>query len=324
MASDPPRVSVVLPFRDAEAYLEQAITSIARQTFREFECLLIEDGSSDRSASIARGWEHRDSRFRVIDTGGIRLTASLNLGLAEARGEYAARMDGDDIAMPHRLQRQVRFMDRHRDVIASGTAVLLIDEDGLPMFVRRFARAHEAIDAQLMRGVGGIAHPTAILRLHDAPAPIGYREDYPVAQDRELWLRLAEAGRLANLPDPLLAYRQHPTAVAATRSEEQARFTRQAIDEASKRRGLANAVDRMQPRETRAGMPWVNWCRRSLMCGHLRAAARLATREAARVEAPPLDVRLLARLSRRWTTLSLLERMAAPPLTWLDGVLRRS
>lgn len=324
MPSEPPRVSVLLPFRDAEAYLDEAIDSIARQTLRAFECLLIDDGSTDTSPAIAKRWAHRDPRFRLIETGGVGLTASLNRGLAEARGDYAARMDADDLAMPRRLERQARFMDRHPGVIASGSAVLLIDEAGRPMFVRRFASTHEAIDAELMRGVGGIAHPAAVLRLRGAPIAITYHEDYPVAQDRELWLRLAEAGRLANLPDPLLAYRQHADAVAATRSEDQARYTRRAIAEACDRRGLAFDPERIATRENAAGPPLVHWSRRSLMSGRFRAAAHLAKRATHRGPPPPLDVRLLSRLDPRWPTLSRLERMAAPPLTWLDGARRRS
>ena len=112
-----PRVSVVMAVHDGERYVGAAVDSILTQKFRDLELIVVDDGSTDRSPEIVR--EHADPRVRLIANGrNLGLAPSLNVGLAEARGEFVARLDADDVAMPHRLARQVEFMDANPHVEA--------------------------------------------------------------------------------------------------------------------------------------------------------------------------------------------------------------
>src|SRR5207237_7493623 len=124
-----PRVSVLLPVWNGEAFLEQAMESILRQTLSSFELIVIDDGSTDRTAAIADEFASRDDRVRVLRRPHEGLSATLNAGIAAARGEYVARMDADDISVPDRLQKQVAYLDAHPGSVALGTWIEVLAEE---------------------------------------------------------------------------------------------------------------------------------------------------------------------------------------------------
>lgn len=201
MSADP-KVTVLMPVYNAEAYLREAMDSILAQTFTNFEFLIIDDGSTDGSAGIVRSYA--DRRIRLVQNErNLRLAATLNRGLGLARGEYVARMDADDISLPERLARQVAFMDAHPTVGISGTWAAAFGE-------ARFSMPNptdsERIRAKLLFD-SALVHPVVILR----PAllarhGLAYRDLYPI-DDYDLWQRAARAFPLANLPETLLRYR---------------------------------------------------------------------------------------------------------------------
>src|SRR5262249_10266218 len=115
-----PKVSVAMSVHNGERFLAEATDSILGQTFRDFELILVDDGSTDGSGAIADAYQRKDTRVRVIHQHKFGLVAALNQACEQARGEYIARMDADDVAIPDRLVRQVAFMDAHPEVAVLG------------------------------------------------------------------------------------------------------------------------------------------------------------------------------------------------------------
>ena len=199
-------LSVVLPVFNGEASLDEAISSITGQSFRDFELLVVDDGSSDGSAAIAGRHAANDPRVKLLSNPGKGLVAALNHGIEQASADLIARMDGDDVALPLRFERQVTRMAGEPDLLVLGTATIRIDENGKELEVA-MPPADPAEVSRVLDRVNPIAHPTVVMRRAAVRAVGGYRKAYLRAEDYDLWLRLAEIGKLANLTEPLLRYR---------------------------------------------------------------------------------------------------------------------
>ena len=130
MAGEVTRVSVLLPLYNGEAYIREAVESVLAQTRRDFELLILDDGSRDGSLAIVQEIARRDPRVRLISRENRGLTETLNELLAAARGEFVARMDADDVCLPDRFERQVAFLDAHPEVVCVGGDPVMIDERG--------------------------------------------------------------------------------------------------------------------------------------------------------------------------------------------------
>ena len=233
-----PRISVILPVYNASRYLAEAIDSVLSQTFRDFELLILDDGSTDDSTAIAQTAAVKDSRIIVTKGAHRGLVYWLNAGLDLAQGTLIARMDADDISLTNRFESQVRHLDDHPDCCVVGTQALRIDSAGLPIALWRVPERHEDIDSQHMFGhSGGIIHPTVMMRKATVMRAGGYREQFEAAEDFDLFLRLAEQGRLTNLSDALLRYRLHDASVSYSRLATQIESTRKAFEDAWHRRG---------------------------------------------------------------------------------------
>lgn len=217
-----PRVTVLLPVLDGEAYLREAIDSVLRQTCDDLELLVIDDGSHDRSAEIVSSYADPRVRLRRHERN-VGLIPTLNEGLEEARGEYVARIDADDVAHPRRLELQVRHLDAHPDVAALGTGVRNFGEVNNSWTLK--IRPPE-VRARLLFECA-IPHPSVMLRMETLRRH-GLRYDpcYPHAEDWGLWIALAERAHLANLPAALLRYRTHPRQVTRTENAAQLRTIR--------------------------------------------------------------------------------------------------
>jgi len=234
-----PTVSVIMSVYNGEKYTPEAVESILAQTFGDFEFILIDDGSTDGSKAILENYANRDPRVRLISRPNKGLTKTLNEGLGLARGDFLARMDADDISLPQRFEKQVAFLREHPECVCVGARVLRVDPYGSPLSESDHKLTHEEIDHQLMEeGLGwAITHPVAMMRREPVATVGGYREQFKTSQDLDLWLRLAEVGRLANLPEILLKYRYHPESVGFTKFEEQRRVKSIILQDAYARRG---------------------------------------------------------------------------------------
>ncbi len=242
VGATPPRVSVLMPVYDAESDVAQAVESILGQTFSDFELLVLDDGSRDRSLEIVEQVCGDDPRVRLFRNSHAGLTVRLCEGVAAARGEFIARQDADDISRPERFEHQVRFLESHAEVSVVGAGSLIIDPEGLPIRERPTPQDHDAIEARLLQGRGdAIFHSAAVFRRTHLIDAGGYRPETEPAEDVDLYLRLAERGRLANLPITLLESRQHVSRVSVLRAVEQRQKINRVLAEAHRRRGLGDA-----------------------------------------------------------------------------------
>jgi glycosyltransferase involved in cell wall biosynthesis len=229
---------VLLPVWNGEAFLAKAIESMLRQTFSSFELIVIDDGSTDRTAGIAEEFASRDERVRALRRPHEGLPMTLNAGIAAARGEYVARMDADDISVPDRLEKQVAYLDKHRECVAVGTWIEVVDESGRHIGLKTFVTAHEDITAALLHGISPIAHPTVVARRDVLQAAGGYDARRYPSEDLDLWFRLGEHGQLANLAETLLQHRRHKAAVGVREHEKMKAMALTISNEARTKRGL--------------------------------------------------------------------------------------
>lgn len=217
-----PKVSVLLPVRNGEPYFAAALDSILSQEGIAFEVIVVDDGSTDGTSALLAACP--DPRLRVIRREGGGLVAALNAALAEAQGEYCARMDADDIALPGRLAVQAQALDANADAVLVHGAVEVIDEADNPIgFIAAPQLDQARRRAILLSEMAGppIIHPTVMMRRNALIAAGGYRES-PSCEDHDLWLRLIGRGRFIAIAAPLLRYRQHAQGISRQKMAEQA------------------------------------------------------------------------------------------------------
>lgn len=212
-----PKVSVIMPAYDAETYIAEAIDSILGQTFRDFEFIIIDDASSDRTAEIVKSCS--DDRIRFYrNEHNMGVAAALNRGLDLASGEYIARMDADDISLPERFQKQIAYLERHPACGICGSN-LRVFSGKQEEWTAVYAEGDARIRADMVFN-SAFAHPSVMLR---AGALDGLRYDrgYEKAEDYELWYRLLARTKGHNIQEPLLRYRHHAAQVTQTQKPEQ-------------------------------------------------------------------------------------------------------
>jgi glycosyltransferase involved in cell wall biosynthesis len=199
-----PRLTIGIPFYNNEDTLLDSIKSIFAQTYEDWELLLVDDGSTDRSLEIARSID--DSRVRVISNGRNRkLAVRLNQIIDLARGEYIARMDADDICSPTRIQQQLDLLEKNDDIDVVGCGVIYLSDKDRPLGHSVALQNHEEICKQPYRGFG-ICH-SSIMARKSWYQKFRYDESVHLGQDFNLWLRSYRDSRFANIPEPLYYYR---------------------------------------------------------------------------------------------------------------------
>lgn len=215
-----PSVSVVLPVFNGQRFLDAALWSIRRQTLQDIEVVLIDDGSTDASLSIAKAHAVQDKRIHVLSRANRGLVASLNEGVLAARAEWVARMDADDVCTPDRLEAQLAWAGRHKAELCGGAVRTIGGGFGR---VRRFPLLAKAIRAQLLFNTA-FAHPTVLCRrqrLLDMP----YDPAFESAEDYDLWTRMAASGiPMTNAPRVVLGYRVHAAQLTHRRAAQQAQL----------------------------------------------------------------------------------------------------
>ncbi len=214
-------ISVLLPFHNAAPTLDPAITSIAAQSFTEWELFLTNNASSDESTAIAKQWAGKDDRIRLIEEPNVGIAHALNTGLAHAQGRYIARMDADDISHPERFAKQVAFLDTHPDISVLGTRTTFNTTVEKSSGMRWFTQWQNGIltppEHYVKRFVDApLAHPTVMFRRELVEQHGGY-DAGPLPEDHELWLRWMDAGvRFAKLPEELLTWYDHAQRLSRT------------------------------------------------------------------------------------------------------------
>jgi glycosyltransferase involved in cell wall biosynthesis len=216
-----PKVSILMPVYNAELYITQAIESIIAQTFTDWELILIDDGSTDRSEAILR--KYKDSRIYYLrNKENIGLIRTLNRGIDYCAGEYIARMDADDISFCDRLEQQVRFLDKHPSHIMCGTNALVINNyNDVTGRIRNLA-SNNLLQINLLFS-DPFVHPSMMIR-RDILVTNRYDERYKHVEDYELWCRIAGLGLIANLKKELFLYRWHDSNVSVLNADTQSRL----------------------------------------------------------------------------------------------------
>lgn len=208
---------------NGERFLDEAIASVRAQTFEDFELLVLDDGSTDGSRTIVERHARQDTRIRPILRENRGLIASLNQLLEEARGPLLARMDADDVCLPHRFERQIAFLAAHPDYAVVGSAALDIDVDGGPCFAvpdHDPPLTHDDVLAEIERRTP-LCHPAVMARRDVLLAAGGYHRAYRHCEDYDLWLRIATFARIGNIAEPLLKYRRSPDQISSRHTVEQ-------------------------------------------------------------------------------------------------------
>lgn len=273
-----PHISVILPVFNAAAYVRQAVESVLAQTFSDFELVVIDDGSTDGSDRLLSELARMDSRIRLLAQENQGYSRTLNTAFQLAGGEFIARMDADDICLPMRFELQRQFLTDHPEIGVVGSRVLLIDPEGAPVCESFLEQHHEEIDRCHMAFCGSaIAHPSVLIRASLLGDVGGYRTEFEPAEDLDLWLRLAERTRLANIPQALLKYRLLEKSVSHTRRSEQRDKMIRAVDEAHSRRRSSHNISQNNGAAVKAALPpRIQWARMAFDAGEISNARVLA------------------------------------------------
>ena len=234
MSDKNPKVSVIMPVYNQEKFLKQSIDSILNQTFKDFELIIINDRSTDKTKDILNKYAQKDLRIRVFFQENQGCTKSLNYGIKQAKGEYIARQDADDISLPKRLEKQVDFLNKNKNIGLVGSFAQVIDEQGnkkqkiLGQYTgNRDLKKHSFWSDKF-------CHSTIMIRKELLDKINGYDEHFVCSQDTDLYFRLMPYTQFANLKEVFLLYREHKDSLSKTKKKKQEKFAQEARKRAIK------------------------------------------------------------------------------------------
>src|SRR5690606_10889206 len=218
----PPLISCLIPVYNAQEFLEVALDSIQKQSFRDFEILAVNDGSTDGSLNILETRAASDPRIRILSKPNGGIVSALNHGLEHCRGRLVARMDADDIALPDRFAVQMAAFETHPDAVAVGGLIQSIDGRGRPIAPPGSPSRVQVTDITgFPPVVANVQHSAGTFLKSALEAVGGYRSNFPHAEDYDLYLRLAGHGTFYNPPKLVLYYRVHSASLPMMNLERQ-------------------------------------------------------------------------------------------------------
>lgn len=210
-----PLVSVLITAYNAENYLVESVMSIVKQTYKKMEIIIVDDNSDDHTLNISNNLAHFDKRIQVfhLDKHSGPSIAS-NYGLEKVKGKFIARMDADDIATSDRIEKQVKFLEKNKDVVILGGQCILIDENGKIIGRKKYPEDNKKIYKSLYE-FNPVQHPTCMIRQSTIKKyEVSYHNHTFLAHDLELVFELSKYGKLANLKDTTLFYRQYKNSLS--------------------------------------------------------------------------------------------------------------
>ena len=227
-----PKVSVIMSVYNEEQYIAETVESILNQTFSDFEFIIIDDGSEDKTYDVLKTFN--DPRMRIVRQQNMGLTKSLNKGIELSKGEYIARADAQDIYVPTRFEKQVNFLDKNKKVAAVSNWVRYVDEEGNLISEKKLPTS----SVQIKRKLGfsnSMVHSSVMIRKSALIDIGGYNESLPYAQDYDLWLRLSQKYELANIPEFLCTVRILRKGVSLSKENLQIKCALKALSNGIKR-----------------------------------------------------------------------------------------
>jgi len=209
---DPYKISVVLPVFNGQSFLREAIDSILEQSFQEFEFIIINDGSTDNTINIIKSYN--DNRIHLVENKqNLGITKCLNIGIKLARGEYIARMDADEISISSRFEKQIAFLEKNKEIGICGTLTKTIGKTVESTW--QYPIDHERIKVSLLFHCCLVHASVMIRNIILKNYNLFYSENYPCAEDYELWVRLSKITRIANIDEVLIRNRIHNNSIRA-------------------------------------------------------------------------------------------------------------
>lgn len=209
-----PHLSVLVAAYNTVEYVSEALQSISNQSYKDFELVVIDDGSTDGTLDVLNSHAKKEPRMRLISRANKGLIETRNELLQAAEGDLIAWMDSDDISTPDRLARQVSALTSNKNLVCIGGFAQCIDPDGEKLNLERYPIHHPEILLAQMKG-GGMRFPTTMARKAHAIKVGGFREPFKMGEDLDFLIRLSEIGEMMNIADTIYLYRQHPTSVCA-------------------------------------------------------------------------------------------------------------
>jgi glycosyltransferase involved in cell wall biosynthesis len=212
-----PKITVFIPVYNRQRYIAQTIQSVLDQSYKNFQCLLVDDVSTDDSVDIMRSFN--DERITIVENGkNLGIPKTRNIGLEHAQGEYLAILDSDDLMLKDRLKKQSKFLDKHSDYVGVGSWSRYIDDKGVvkKSIVARPV-SHKRISASLLFQCA--IHNRTFMVRSDVVKKLGYNNNFQRCQDYELLYRLSKHAKLHNIPDILVSGRKHDQQITRNTSE---------------------------------------------------------------------------------------------------------
>ena len=217
-----PKVSIICTFYNAEKYIEESILSILKQSFTDFEFILVDDGSTDNSLKIVKKLSHPKIRI-LVNKNNEGYNVGRNRALLSANGEYIAIHDADDISLFHRIEKQVMFLEKNPNITVVGSWAAKINDNGqtIGAMVYPAQDSLAAINSIIKFRLNPIIDPSAMYRRQEILDFGGYSMEDKITADFDLWCRLIQNGKkIASIPEILIKYRINPTGLSKSRKEE--------------------------------------------------------------------------------------------------------
>lgn len=219
-----PLVSVVIPVFNGASYLKEAVSSVLKSTYKNIEILLVDDGSSDHSKKLCRKLAKQYSKVRFYGFAQNQgQGVVLNFGIAKAKGKYICRLNQDDLMLPRRIATQVNYLTSHPDVVALGSSITLFEPDGKTQIVHFLE--NDAEIKKMWQIISPFADPSVMFKKDIALKVGGHDQNFWPANDTQLWIKMGQLGKLANLKTPLVRVLYHPKAASVIHFKRLARVT---------------------------------------------------------------------------------------------------
>lgn len=202
-----PKISVIMPVYNTEKHLAEAIESVLNQTFKDFELIIVDDNSKDKTLAISKKYAKKDSRIKIVRNDiNKNIGASLNNGIYHASADIIARMDGDDISLPTRLEKQYKLMQKNKNLAVVGCDMITIDENGKELSKREYKTDSDTLKKKMFR-YSPFAHPSTMYRKEVFQESGGYNPALSPTEDLDLWMKIGRKYELSNVPEYLFKYR---------------------------------------------------------------------------------------------------------------------
>ena len=223
--NEEPLVSIVMPVYNASKYLVAALDSIVNQTYQNWELIAVDDASSDDSFLILKQYAAMDDRIKIYkNVTNLGLGGNTDKAISLAKGRFIAKMDADDISYPDRIEKQVRYLLLHDDMVAVGGQTRLIDEDGNVIGKKTFPTSPKDI-YEMMYIAMPIQHPTIMIDRAKLPLNFKWYEGWKHAEDTYMFFKLTQYGKLANLNDTVLDYRYYFNSTSLRNAKKTFKYT---------------------------------------------------------------------------------------------------